>query len=93
MQILNIAILMNLCNFKIVDFLNHLLELAHNGLNLTWVCYPSLAEDRLVLPRLNIWAELEILFRLSFEDDADKQLHTETYDAFFIWVININRIW
>jgi len=93
MQILNIAILMNLCNFEVVDLLDHLLELAHNGLNLAWVRYTSLVEDRLVLSRLNIGAELEVLSRLPFEDDADQQLHAKTDDAFFIWVININSIW
>lgn len=54
MQILNIAILMNLCDFEVVDLLDHLLELAHNGLNLACVRYPRLVEDRLVLPRLDI---------------------------------------
>ena len=82
-----------MCDFEVVDLLDHLLELAHYGLNLAWVRYASLVEDRLVLSRLYVGAELEVLSRLPFEDDADEQLHAKTDDAFFIWVIDINSIW
>ena len=49
MEVLNVAVLMNLCYFKVVNLLYHVLELLHYLEFFTIILDPGLGEDALIL--------------------------------------------
>jgi hypothetical protein len=85
MEILHIAVLVDLGNFKVVNLLNHLLELGHD---LDFFCFLAdarLREDGLDGFRNNLGLELELArLGLPLEDDADEQLHAESDDGLLL---------
>jgi hypothetical protein len=93
MEILHVAVLVDLCDFKVVDFLNHLLELGHNLHLLCFLADASLRKHTLDWLRNDLGRKLECLCgRLALEDNADQELHAQSNDGFLLCAVDINCV-
>lgn len=93
MEILHVAVLVDLSDFKVVDFLNHLLELGHNLHLLCFLADASLREHTLNWFRNDLGRKLECRHgRLSLEDNADQELHAQSNDGFLLCAVDVNCV-
>lgn len=94
MQILNIALFVDLSNFEVVDLLDHLLELSHHFVSLRILSHAALLEHALYVFGDVTLGELEVLAHrvLPFEDCADENFHAQSDDRFFICAVYFNRV-
>ena len=93
MEILHVAVLVDLSDFKVVDFLNHLLELGHNLHLLCFLADARLRKHTLNRLRNDLGRKLECRHgRLSLEDDTDQELHAQSNDGFLLCAVDINCV-